>query len=736
MATRIIGQSMQRRDARGKVTGETLYPGDLEMPGMLHMKILFSERAHARILSLDTSEAEAYPGVVTVLTAKDVPVNAYGLGTPDQPVLCGPGSREGADIVRTVMDQIACVVAETEEAAAKARSLIKVVYEDLPAVFDPYDAMAEGAPQLHPDTPNNIVTHNRVRFGDIDAGWAEAEVVVEGTYTTKWQEHAYLQPEAGLSYIDEEGRVTVEVAGQWAHEDQEQICHSLGLPPDQVRVIYPAIGGAFGGREDMSVQIVLGLATMMLHRPVKIIWSREESIVGHHKRHPYTIKTRWGAKRDGTLVAADAEVVSDAGAYVYTSNKVLGNATIMCVGPYHFPNVKVDAYTVYTNNLPCGAFRGFGGPQGAFAAEGQMNKLAVELGMDPVELRMKNLLREGTLTLVGTPLPAGVSLPQVVETCAAEAGWEKRSDGWGREAAPPPADKAKLRGMGFSAGFKNIGFSFGAPESCNAIIELHGGAEIEEVVLHHAGSDVGQGAHTVFAQMAAEAVGVPVEKVRLDVSDTATSGSSGSASASRLTFMSGNSIRGAAEQALEAWKNEERPAIANYTYRPPATSAFDPETGYCNPNFAYGYVAEAVEVEVDVETGFVEVLNVVCADDVGKAINPQQVVGQIEGAVVQAHGYALLENFQMRDGHVLTQYLSNYLIPGVLDVPNSVKSVVLEYADPNGPFGARGMAEMPFIPYAPAVAAAIYDATGVWIDDLPLTPERLVMAFRAAGLGE
>lgn len=736
MATRIVGQSMPRVDAHGKVTGEALYPGDLEMEGMLHMKILFSERAHARILSIDTSEAEAVPGVVAIFTAKDVPVNEYGLIMPDQPVLCGPGSaKEGADIVRTTMDNIALVVAETEEAAAKARALIRVEYEDLPAVFDPFEAMAEGAPQLHPNVPNNVITHYKVRTGDLEAGWAEAEVVVEGTYTTKWQEHAYLQPEAGLAYVDEEGRVTVQVGGQWTHEDQEQISHALGLPMEKVRVIYPAIGGAFGGREDMSVQIVLALAAVRLGRPVKIIWSREESIRGHHKRHPYVIKSKWGAKRDGTLVAAEVDVVSDAGGYVYTSTKVLGNATMMCIGPYHIPNVKVDARTVYTNNIPTGAFRGFGGPQGALAAENQMNKLAAALGMDPVELRMKNVLREGVPTHVGTPLSPGVTMPEVIEACAERGGWQRNGASWTREPVEQPANPAKRRGIGFTAGFKNVGFSFGAPETCNAIIELRGEAEIDEVILYHASAEVGQGTHTVLRQMAAEAVGVPLEKVRLVASDTLTSGSSGSVSASRMTFMSGNSIRGAAEKALEAWQNEDRPAIGNYTYHAPKTTMFDPETGHCTPNFSYGYVAQMVEVEVDVETGFVEVLNVICADDVGKAINPQQVEGQIEGAIVQAHGYALMEDFQMRDGHVLTQHLSTYLIPTVLDVPHKVDSLILEYAEPNGPFGARGMAEMPFIPYTPAIAAAIYDATGVWFDDQPMTPQRLVSAFRKAGLG-
>lgn len=737
MATKVVGKSVTRVDAVGKVTGDTLYPGDLEHDNMLHMKMLFSERAHARILAIDTVKAEAYPGVVAVFTAPDVPVNEYGLIMNDQPVLCGPGSdKEGADIVRTTMDNIALVVAETEVIAAAACDLIEVEYEDLPAVFDAEEAMQPGAPQLHANTPDNIVVHYQIRNGDMEAGWEAADVVIEGRYFASWQEHAYLQPEAGLGYIDEEGRITIEVAGQWTHEDQEQICHALDLPPEKVRVIYPAIGGAFGGREDMSVQIVLALAVLKLERPVKIIWSREESIMGHHKRHPMTVKAKWGATNEGILTAAEVTVISDSGAYAYTSTKVLGNATLMCTGPYVIPNVSVDAYTVYTNNLPSGAFRGFGGPQGAFGAEAQMNKLAEVLNMDPVEIRLKNILGEGDLLSVGTPLPPGVSMAEVMENCAFESGWQKKAnDHWQRPDPPANLPPHKRRGVGVAAAFKNVGFSFGAPEMCTAIIELHGGADVDEVVLRHAGAEVGQGTHTVMAQMAAEAAGVPLEKVRLQMSDTTTSEGSGSVSASRMTFMSGNSIRGAVKEAFVKWQDEERPAIAEFVYRPPKTTMYAPKTGKSEPNFAYGYVAQIVEVEVDIETGDIDILNVVCSNDVGKAINPQLVQGQIEGAVVQAQGYAVMENFQMKDGHVQTALLSNYLIPTVLDVPEQVKSVILEYPDPRGPWGARGMGEMPFLPFAPAVAAAVYDATGIWFDEIPLTQERLIKAFRKAGLG-
>ena len=734
--TAVISESIKRIDARGKVTGETRYPGDIDIEGQLWMRIKFSERAHARVIRVDTSEATALPGVVRVFTSCDIPVNEYGLVIKDQPVLCGPGGdKAGTDVVRCYMDMVATVVAETDAVAQQALDLIQVEYEDLPAVFDPEEAMAATAPLLHADSPRNLVTQYRIRKGDMAAGWDAADVVVEGEYETTWQEHAYLQPEAGLSYIDEENRVTVVVAGQWTHEDQEQIYHSLNLPPEEVRVIYPAIGGAFGGREDMSVQIVLALASWQLRQPVKIQWNREESILYHHKRHPIKVRAKWGATKTGKLTAVQAELIGDAGAYNYTSNKVLGNAHLTVSGAYEIPNINIDTYTVYTNNIPSGAFRGFGAPQALLAAEGQMNRLAAALNMDPLEIRLINSIREGSIGAVNTPFPAGVTMPQVFEACGRESWWRQSAERWQLQRAPQPEDASKRRGRGMAGGFKNVGFSFGFPEHCWAGIELRGSIEIENVILYHAGADVGQGAHTALSQMAADAVGVPFDMVQIVASDTATSGSSGSASASRLSFMSGNAILGAAEVALRKWQDEERPAKAEFMYHPPPTTAFDPQTGEAEPNFAYGYVAEAVEVEVDIETGQVRLLDVVCANDVGKVINPQQLEGQIEGAIVQAQGYALMEYLVSREGKILNPYLSTYLIPTSLDVPPRIKSVVLENPDPIGPWGVRGMAEMPFLPLAPAIAAAIYDATGVWVDSQPFTAQKVVKALRQQGIG-
>jgi len=726
-----VGESITRIDAYGKVKGETLYPGDFNMPGQVYMKILFANRPHAIIRSIDTSQAEATPGVVLVLTSKDVPVNEYGLIMPDQPVLCGPSSKLYTDRVRFIGDQVALVIAESEEIAAEACKKINVFYEDLPAETDPSLAMAEEAVLLHPDRGSNVFCHYQIRKGAVEAGFSQADVIIEHEYHTPAQEHAFLQPEAGLAYIDENGRIAIVEAGQWTHEDQEQVAHALNLPKDKIRIIYPAIGGAFGGREDMSIQIVLALAAWELAkrgnpRPVKIIWSREESMIGHHKRHPFLIKAKWGATKEGKITAAEIQLIADGGGYAYTSTKVLGNATILCTGAYNIPNVKVDAYAVYTNNVPTGAFRGFGGPQGLFEAEMQINLLAEALQIDPVEMRMRNLIKEGDLLSVGTPLPKGVSIEKVLEKCALSAGWQKTEMGWRKPEINPGEYPHRKRGLGIACGYKNVGFSFGAPEHCTAKIELFGSAVIEKAIIYHSGADVGQGAHTVFLQMAAEALGVPMDHVLLVASDTAFTPPSGSASASRMTFMAGNAILGAAEKALEKWENEERPAVATFEYRPPATSPLDPQTGKSEPNFAYGYVAEAVETEVDTETGEIILLKVICVNDVGKAINPALVKGQIEGAVVQAAGYAVLENFIQKGGEVLTRYLSTYLIPSVLDVPREVDSQILEYPDPIGPWGARGMGEMPYLPLVPAIMDAVHDATGIWFNTFPLVPERVI----------
>lgn len=736
----LLGESVARVDARAKVTGQAKYPGDIDMPNQVWMKVLFANRPHARVTSIDTSKAMLAPGVVAIYTARDVPVNEYGLGIFDNPVLCGPDAladgtllpREAQAVVRWIGDKVALVVAETERQAEHARDLIEVTYEDLPAVFDPREAMKPDAPQLIPAHANNIVKQYRVRKGDAERAFADADVIIQDTYHTPMQEHAYLQPEAGIAYMDEEGRVTVVVAGQWTWEDQQQIAHALGLPPEKVRVIYPAIGGAFGGREDMTVQIILALAAWKLNRPVKIIWSREESIKYHSKRHQMFFRAKTGAKKDGTLVAATVEAIADAGAYCYTSPKVLFNTTLTCAGPYRVPNVSIDTYAVYTNNVPQAAFRGFGAPQAHFVAESQMNKLAEKLGMDPVELRLKNLMVDGDDTVTQAPLSGGkVSLVKVTQECAEKFGWKKErtkgnagNDGW-------DVENVLKHGIGIASGFKNIGFSIGYHEHSHAAVELRGNGEIEQATVFIAGADCGQGHHTAMAQIAAHGLALPLEKIKLVVSDTAFTANSGSASASRLTTMAGRAVEGAAAAALEKWKNEERPARGECEWYAPKTEMIDAVDGHGQSNFLYGYVAQAVEIEVDTETGQVRVLRVTSAHDVGKAVNPQLIQGQIEGGVMQALGYTLTENFVTRDGRVLTPYFNNYLMPGVLDIPDQVDSIIMEFPSDVGAYGIRGMAEMPYIPLPAAIIAAVHDATGVWFNEFPLTPWRVLEKLKS-----
>ena len=737
-----VGRAVTRIDARAKVTGEAQYPGDFNMDDQLYMKILFAERPHARVVHVDTSEAEQVPGFVAAFTAADVPVNEYGLQYPDQPVLCGPGSdKEGTDVVRFVGDQVAVVVAETEDAAMEAREKIHVTYEELPVIDDPREAIREEAPHLHPPYPGtdihpelvfegNVASRHRIRRGEVEAVWEEAAAVVEADYVVPSQEHIFLQPEAGVGYVDEKGRITIVVGTQWAHEDRHQIAHALDLPEEQIRVIIPAVGGAFGGREDMSVQIVLALAVRKLQRPIKIVWSREESIMGHHKRHRVFAHARWAVDAEGHLLAAETEVIADAGAYVYTTNKVLGNLLLTVNGPYRIPNVKTAVYGVYTNNIPSGAFRGFGAPQGNFIAESQMNKLAEALDIDPVELRLRNVVVDAEAMPWGKALPEDPrGLKDALIAVARSLGWRQTDAGWVAPRVEHPKPHLR-RGLGIALGFKNVGYSFGYQENAWAGIELRGGAEIEEALVFAASSDVGQGARTVIKQMAAEALDLSLDKVRVEDADTAMTESAGSCSASRMTFMIGNAIQGAARIALEKWRDEERPAKGMYTYLAPETTQIDPETGYGDPNFSYGYAAIGVDVIVDTETGEYTFPKIVCANDVGQAINPRLLEGQIEGGVVQGLGWATTENFVQEDGYPLSDDMGTYLVPSIADIPTEVEAIIIENAEEKGPWGARGMAEMPFLPVAAAVYHAMRQATGLWHNAFPFTVERVLRGLK------
>jgi CO/xanthine dehydrogenase Mo-binding subunit len=715
-----VGMRSPRHDARGKVTGETKYPADLFDPGMLRLGTVFAHRAHARIVAIDVADALLVPGVIAVLTARDVPHNRYGLIEDDQPVLC-------EDVVRYEGDRVALVIATDDRAAARGVGAVRVAYEDLPLVSDAAKAMQPDCPRVHDDR-SNVLHHQPIRKGDTGAAFAAADVVLSGEFTTSWQEHAYLQPDAGIAYYEGDALV-IETAGQWLHEDRRQLAAILGLPEERVIVRYAAIGGAFGGREDLSVAALLALATFVTKRPTALRWTREESIVGHHKRHPFAISTRWGALRDGTITAVETTLVADGGAYASTSAEVLKCAAIFAQGPYEIANVTTDAYVCYTNNVPSGAFRGFGTPQAHFAAESMIARIAERLGLDPRDVRRKNLYREGSREATGCVLPAGVSAVPVLDRCVAEAARRPL----GRHTVHNGAGEngAVVRGRGFACGIKNVGYSFGYPEQARAAVELVILDGIRGARVRIAVADVGQGTHLAMRQIAAQRLGLAVEHVEIIADDSSQAPNAGSASASRLTLFAGRAVHDAAEAALRNYRSGGEPR-AFVQYVPPETTPLEPGTGQGRPNICYGYSAQAVDVEVDRATGVVRVTRVISVHDVGRAINPQQVEAQIEGCVAQAIGYTITEDFRVRDGRVLTPNFTTYLLPTSLDVPPEIVPVILEHRDPNGPFGARGMAEMPLVPFAAAVAAAVHDATGAWVSDLPMTPERVLAALEVA----
>jgi CO/xanthine dehydrogenase Mo-binding subunit len=724
--TQAIGQRLLRPDAVDKVTGRARFPGDLTMDAVLYMKVLFSTQAHARIVSIDTSEAAELPGVVAILTHKDVPVNEYGLIYKDQPALSG-------EKVRSVFDRVALVVAETQQIARRARDLIKVEYEPLPVLVDPREAMKPGAVAIHEQWPDNVQSHQRIRKGDVDAVFARDDVVIiESDYFTPHQEHAYLQPEAGIGYIDDQGRVAVHSAGQWNHDDQHQIAHMLDLPIDQVRVIYAPAGGAFGGREDMSVQHLLSLAAYHLEmrgirRPIKVVWDRQESFRGHHKRHPYYMHFRSAASKDGKLLAVEARLIADIGAYSSSSSAVLNNAVSIANGCYEVPNVRVDGFNVFTNNLVCGAFRGFGALQATFGAEMQMARLADALGMDPVVFRLKNALGEGSVLATQSLIPPAVSARETMMHAAEAAGWTDQ----GKPSPEGETEGDVLRGIGVASGYKNVCYSFGFPDKATAQCELYGSDAMEKAVIKIGISEVGQGTLGAMSQVAAETLGLPYDRVTLANEDTSEVPEAGSCSASRLSFMAGNAIKLACEATLELWEAGERPAVAERTFRPRPTTMFDPETGVCDPHVTYGYGTQIAEVDVSTETGEVHLRKVWAAHDVGRAINPLHVEGQIQGAISQAQGWTLLEDFIMEEGQLRTKSYADYLIPTVYDMPDEIHPLVLEVADPQGPYGVRGLGEMPMLVLAPAILDAIHDATGVWFTKLPVKAEDVLLALEA-----
>ncbi len=743
---RAIGSSIPRGDAPLKTTGAARYSADIPPAEYKWVHAVFADVPHARILHLDVSAAAAVPGVVTVLTDADVPRNCYGIIVPDQPVFCGLNSTEAARTVRWVGDKLCLIVADTKEIAEAAAAKVEVAYEHLPVLSAPRASLQPGAPRIH-DYPNypadfgsadkNVLHRIRICRGNAAGELAQAAVTVADVFTTQAQEHAYMEPEAGSAWMEPDGRVAVHTGGQWMHDDRKQIANVLRVEEAKVRVSYAAIGGAFGGKEDVHLQVLLALATFCTGLPVHGVWTRPESIKYSHKRHPFWLDCRLGAQQDGRLTALQATLYSDIGPYASTSHKVLGNAVLALGGCYNIPHAHIEGAAIFTNNVMGGAFRGFGSPQAAFAIETLMNRLAVELAMDPLVLRRRNAWQEGALTITQHPIPPGCMAREVLEAAAQKC---QELDAQAVAPAGPRANAGSLPssarrvawGRGLAMASKNVGIGQGQVDQCHAWLELHGGGDIEEVWLGTAGADCGQGAHTAFRQIAAEQLGVEVEQVQLKLRSTDDAESSGSASASRMTYFTGAAIAGAARQALQAWAEEERPARGEYTFATRFTMPFDPETGAGNTVVDLGYCAQIADIAVDLDTGHITVQRLISANDVGRAVNPQQIAGQVEGAVAQGIGWTLYETIRQAEGRILNPTFSTYLIPGVRDVPEQVVSVILEGDAPNNPLNIKGMAEMALVPVAPAIVAALHDATGVWMTDLPLTPENVWRALQAA----
>jgi xanthine dehydrogenase D subunit len=748
-----VGQDAARPDGPAKVSGQFAFASDLWHAEMLWGATLRSPHPRARLRKVDLTTAVAMPGVYAVLTADDVPGSpTFGLEVSDQPVLA-------RDEVRYQGEPIAIVAADHPETARRAASAISVEFEELPAVTDMRRALDPGAERVHES--GNLVRHVPVRRGDAAAAAGRDDLVtVTGEYEVGMQDQAFLGPESGLAVPAEDGGIDLFIATQWLHVDQRQIAACLGLPAERVRLTSSGVGGAFGAREDLSMQVHACLLARHTGRPVKMVYKRTESFFGHVHRHPARIRYQHGATRDGRLVFVRGRILLDGGAYTSSSPAVVANAATLGVGPYVVPNVEMDAYGVFTNNPPCGAMRGFGAVQACFGYESQMDRLAAALGMDPVELRARNAIAEGDR------MPTG----QLVDSAAPVAELLRRVRA---RPLPPPLDtepdlrevpggvsgstrgEGVRRGVGYAVGIKNVGFSEGFDDYSTARVRVQVAGGEPSVEVHTAAAEVGQGLVTVQAQIARTEL--RMESVVVHPADTSV-GSAGSTSASRQTYVTG----GAVQAACAAVRDELRRLAAErrgcplvevelldggrlraggaeltlaellgdhavertveWRHRP--TQPIDAVTGQGSAHVQYAFAAHRAVVDVDVELGLVRVVEIATAQDVGRAINPDAVVGQIQGGTAQGLGLALMEEIQLVDGLVRNPSFTDYLIPTILDMP-PMRVDVLELADPAAPYGLRGVGEPPTISATPAIVAAVRDATGLPLDRVPIRPEHL-----------
>jgi CO/xanthine dehydrogenase Mo-binding subunit len=719
-----VGQSVRRVDGIPKVKGEFEYASDLRRDDMLFGATLRSPHPHARIVSIDPAAARTMPGVHAVLTQADVPgKKTYGLDVQDQPVLA-------FDVVRYAGEPVAIVAAEDPELAHQALKRIKVEYAVLSPVTDMEHALEPNAARVHPQ--GNVVRTLEIIHGDPDA---HAEVWVEGVYETGMQDQAPLGPEAGLAVPAEDGGVDLFIATQWLHADLEQLAPCLDLPVEKVRLHLSGVGGAFGAREDVSMQIHACLLALRTKRPVKMSYARQESFFGHVHRHPSKIWMRHGARRDGTLVNVQARLLVDGGAYTSTSPAVIGNATTFAAGPYDVPNARLNGTAVFTNNPPCGAMRGFGAVQACFAYEAQMDKLAAALKMDPLELRIKNAARTGTILPTGQPITGVAPVRECLERLrdlplpAEDSPLDRDPMLLPGGAGNVGHGEALKRGIGYATGYKNLAYSEGFDDSSEALVRVwpdrDGQGALAEVKT--AAVDVGQGIDTVVTQIVRTELGI--DRVTVCPPDT-TIGSSGSSSASRQTMMTGGAVQLACQAVREeidkqgGLENLRRPVEATRIYRHRQTRKLDPN-GQGDPHVTFAFGAARAVVEVDQDLGLVRVVQLAVAQDVGRAINPQSVLGQIEGGSAQGLGLALMEEIALVDGQVKNASFTDYLIPTILDMPPVVSELV-EEPEPGLPYGAKGVGEPSTVVVPAAVVAALRQATGRELRRAPVKPDDLV----------
>ncbi len=725
----VVGTSPVRKDAVAKVRGERVFADDYHAPGQLHGAFLFAGVDHARLLEVDTTQALDAPGVVRVLTAGDLPGrNGFGLFVPHQPVFA-------ADEIRYRGEPVAFVVAEREAQARAAVELISIQTEGLPVLHNPTEALAANAPELHEG--GNVAETVRFRKGDVTKAFAEADLIVEGDYETPFVDHAYLEPEACLAVPGEspEPTVTVYTANQGSGAFQEMIAASLAIDPSEVRVVFTPAGGGFGGKEEPTVQIQAALAALLTGRPIKVALNRRESLAISTKRHSAKIKMRHAVRKDGTLLGMESDVVADAGAYLSLTKPVIFRTVVMAGGPYEIPNVRLESHGVYTNTNPSGAFRGFGSTQISFASELQLDKIACKLGIDPFEIRRRNALERGKVTVMGHRLSDGVGYLETLRLVE-EAVKRQMAD-------LTPASGKEL-GVGVASAYKNVGIGKGLPDEASAAIEID---EDKSYTVYVGATDIGQGSDTVMAQIAADTLGVSYDRVGVVSSDTAHCPDAGMTTASRQTYISGNAVAMAAQELraridaaggestfLAREPSESRRIEARY--RPPETAHLPEvleEVDTSGPeglpvHFAYCFTTMAAIVEINEDGSELRVLKLITAQDVGRALHVQNVYGQVEGAAVMGYGFATKERFESGRNGAATLTLNSLRVPRATDAPE-LESYIVEVPTDAGPFGAKGIGEIPLNPAAPAISAAIHDAIGSYANSAPiaeatLTPPR------------